>query len=125
MRYAAALLLGWLAAAFSLHAEDAAKPLVARTNQPLDLLLTQAELRSVIRRYEERTGENLTAPLDDEVLVTAPGERAPMRDVAQDVPMGIVAPFWAIANPTQAWRIFVPIPPKGLPQDQRPMPDPR
>jgi hypothetical protein len=24
---------------------------------------------------------------------------------------GIFAPFWAIANPTQAWRIFAPLPP--------------
>lgn len=126
MRHAAVFILGVIAAAGPLHAEDKAGPMVARTNQPLDLLLTQAELRSVIRRYEERTGEILTAPLDDdEVLVTAPGARAPMRDVSQDVPGGIVAPFWAIANPTQAWRIFAPIPPRGLPKDEPPMPDPR
>jgi hypothetical protein len=24
---------------------------------------------------------------------------------------GIFAPFWAVANPTQAWRIFAPLPP--------------
>ncbi len=109
----------------TVRAVDAAEPLVARTNQPLDLLLTQAELRSIIHRYEENTGDILTAPFDNEVLVTAPGEQAPMRELSRDVPRGLASPFWAIANPSQSWRIFMPIPPKGLPQDERPMPDPR
>lgn len=26
------------------------------------------------------------------------------------VPIGILAPFWAIRHPTQAWRIFMPVP---------------
>jgi hypothetical protein len=61
------------------------------------------------------------------VLVIAPGEYAPMRDVSQDVGGGIVAPFWAIMHPKDAWRIFVPIPPKGQPkeEEERPAPDPR
>src|SRR5262245_54125004 len=65
---------------------------------PLNLLLTQSELRSVVRNYEERTGEILTAPIndDDEVVVTAESERAPMRDRSQDVMGGIAAPFWAL-----------------------------
>lgn len=94
---------------------------------PLNLLLTQAELRSVVRSYEERTGEILTSPLGDdaEIVVTAPGERAPMRDRSQDVMGGIAAPFWALAHPKDAWRIFVPIPPKGTRVDDRPAPDPR
>ena len=25
-------------------------------------------------------------------------------------PVGLLAPFWAIRHPTQAWRIFLPIP---------------
>jgi hypothetical protein len=94
--------------------------------QPMNLLLTQAELSAVVRSYEARTGQDFTAlTADDEVLVTAPGVQAPMRDVSQDVGMGIFAPFWAIANPREAWRIFVPIPPKGQPSDSRPAPDPR
>jgi hypothetical protein len=39
--------------------------------------------------------------------------------------VGIAAPFWALANPKDAWRILVPIPPKGSQQDERPAPDPR
>ena len=82
-------------------------------SKPLNLLLTQAELRAFVRNYEIRTGEVLTAPiLEDEVIVIAPGELAPMRDVSQDVAGGIAAPFWAIMHPKDAWRIFVPIPPK-------------
>ena len=120
----AAVMLGPFVTAAA-HGEDAAEPLVARTNQPLDLLLTQAELRSIIHRYEKNTGDIFTAPIDDEVLVTAPGEQAPMREPSRDVPRGVVAPFWAIANPSQSWRIFVPIPPRGLPKDEPPLPDPR
>ncbi len=97
------------------------------THQPLNLLLTQSELIAVVRNYEIRTGEVLTAPTgDEEILVTAPGYRAPMRDPSQDVAGGIVAPFWAIMHPKDAWRIFVPIPPKGRTQEsERPASDPR
>lgn len=94
--------------------------------QPLNLLLTQAELRSVIRNYELRTGESFTDPVaEEEVLVTAPGVQAPMRDPSQDIGQGLFAPFWAIGNPRDAWRIFVPIPPKGPLRDEPPAPDPR
>jgi hypothetical protein len=93
----------------------------------MNLLLTQAELAAVVRNYGARTGQDFTAlTADEEVLVTAPGVQAPMRDVSQDVGMGIFAPFWAIANPREAWRIFVPIPPRGqLASDSPPAPDPR
>lgn len=88
----------------------------------MNLLLTQAELRAVIRSHELRTGESFTDPIvDDEVLVTAPGVQAPMRDPSQDIGQGLFAPFWAVRNPRDAWRIFVPIPPKGLPRDDEPV----
>lgn len=107
--------------------ERPSEPLVARSGQPLDLLLTQSELREFVRNYEAETGQNLTAPIneDDEVVVTAPGERVPMRDVSQDVWPAIAAPFWAILHPKDAWRILVPIPPKGGAKDEPPAPDPR
>lgn len=96
-------------------------------SQPMNLLLTQAELRSVVRNYEVRTGEDHSAPIsDEEILVKAPGLLAPMRDPSQDVGAGIFAPFWAIMNPKDAWRIFVPIPPKGPARESEPpAPDPR
>jgi len=96
--------------------------------KPLDLLLTREELRSIVRNYYEiGTGEILIGPIDEEeVIVTAPAILAPMRDVSQDVWGGIAAPFWAIMNPKDGWRIFVPIPPKGRPQkEEAPAPDPR
>lgn len=94
--------------------------------EPLNLLLTQSELRSVVRGYEDRTGEILTSPVDDdEIVVTAEAERAPIRDRSQAVMGGIMAPFWALAHPKDAWRIFVPIPQKGTRIDERPAPDPR
>ena len=120
----AACLLGWFATGAP-QAQESRAPIVARTNQPLDLLLTQSELRAIIRGYEDRTGDIVTAPIDDEVLVSAPGEQAPMRELSRDVPHGLASPFWAIANPSQSWRIFMPITPKGMPKDERPMPDPR
>ncbi len=96
-------------------------------SKPLNLLLTRAELQAIVRNYEIKTGEVLTAPIDeDEVVVLGPRELAPMRDVSQDVSGGIAAPFWAVMHPKDAWRIFLPIPPKGRPQEsERPAPDPR
>lgn len=94
---------------------DLRQSLVAtsQASKPLNLLLTQAELQLVIRRYEIQTGEVLTGPIEEgEVIVTAPHELAPMRDASQDAWGGIAAPFWAIMHPKDAWRIFLPIPPK-------------
>jgi hypothetical protein len=91
------------------------EPLVAASpsNPSLNLLLTQSELRSIVRRYETEHNVSFDGPAyDDEVVVTATGELAPMRDVARDAWGGIAAPFWAIMNPKDAWRIFAPIPGK-------------
>lgn len=96
-------------------------------SKQLDLLLTRAELLSIVRRHEPNACVTFQCPVDeDEIIVTAPVWLAPMRDVAQDVGGGIVAPFWAIMHPKDAWRILVPIPPKGRPQKvEPPVPDPR
>ncbi len=105
------------------QADDASSP----TSKPLNLLLTREELRAVVRNYEVRTGEDLTGPInEDEVIVRAPAVLAPMRDESRDAWGGIAAPFWAIMHPKDAWRIFVPVPSKGPPQEsERPAPDPR
>ncbi len=110
-------------------ASDLPRPMVATSpaGKPMNLLLTREELRSIVRNYEIRTGEDLTTPIDeDEVFVIGPRELAPMRDVSQDAWGGIAAPFWAIMHPKDAWRIFVPVPPKGRSREaERPAPDPR
>jgi hypothetical protein len=45
----------------------------------------------------------------EEVEVEGQRERTPAR--SPTVWGGIAAPVWAILNPTQAWRIFAPLPP--------------
>jgi hypothetical protein len=85
-----------------------------QVNKELQLLLTRAEILAIVRRH--RTDEEAAAAFKadaDEVLVTAPGNLVPMRDPAQDAWGGIAAPFWAVMNPRDAWRIFLPIPPKS------------
>ena len=108
---------------------DSPRSIVATSpaGSQLNLLLTRAELQAIVRKYEIKTGEVLTSPInEDEVIVTAPHELAPMRDVSQDIPGAIVAPFWAIMHPKDDWRIFVPIPPRERTQEtERPAPDPR
>lgn len=42
--------------------------------------------------------------------VEVEGEREHLKSTP-DVWPGIAAPFWAVLNPTQAWRIFAPLPP--------------
>jgi len=48
----------------------------------------------------------------EEVTVTASEELLPVRDETQEIPGGVAALLWAITHPTQAWRIFLPIPPR-------------
>jgi hypothetical protein len=78
--------------------------------KPLRLTLTQAELRAILAKYEKNSGQSIYGELE-EITVTAPAELLPMRDRTQEAWGGIAAPVWAVLNPTQAWRIFLPIPP--------------
>lgn len=43
--------------------------------------------------------------------VEVEGERIPTPKFTPEIWPGIAAPFWALLHPTQAWRIFGPIPP--------------
>lgn len=78
---------------------------------PLQLTLTQAELQQIVARYYENA-DHAGGDQFEEIFVLAPAELLPMRDIAQEVWGGIAAPLWALRHPTQAWRIFLPIPPK-------------
>jgi hypothetical protein len=78
--------------------------------RPLRLTLTWAELQEVMAGYQIGAGDAADSKLV-EIMVTAPAELLPMRDVTREVWGGIAAPFWAPLHPTQAWRIFLPIPP--------------
>lgn len=77
--------------------------------KPLDLrppdittLLSQAELDRILSRIVEASIE--------EIEVQRERTRSPNLG-SPAVPLGLASPFWAIANPLQAWRIFTPIPP--------------
>jgi hypothetical protein len=77
--------------------------------KPLDLrppdvtkLYSPAELRRLLGRTE-RTIEEI------EVRGARPGEAVYPQTPA--VWQGLGAPVWALLNPTQAWRIFAPLPP--------------
>jgi hypothetical protein len=80
-------------------------------NRPLRLTLSEAELLSIIARHQPGTINAVESQLE-EILVTAPTDLLPMRDTSQEVWGGIAAPVWALLHPTQAWRIFLPIPPE-------------
>lgn len=72
--------------------------------KPLDLRI--GDLRKYMTPEEFRA---LSAPPDESntVVVKADAPLLPMKSQL-DVPGGIAAPFWALAHPTQAWRLFLP-----------------
>ena len=72
--------------------------------KPLDLRI--GSIRSYMTPEEFRA---LSDPPDEAntVIVTADAPLLPMKSEL-DVPGGILAPFWALAHPTKAWRIFLP-----------------
>ena len=82
----------------------------------MNFLLTRDELRAIADRYVWVEPEPEPVNETEQVTVKAPGYLAPMRDPSQDVMGGIAAPFWALAHPKDAWRIFLPIPPKDNPR---------
>jgi len=86
-------------------------PAPAGPFKPLDLTLTPAEIHAILGRYPGDAGDGAHSAFDD-VMVTAATELQPMRDPVHEVWGGIGAPVWALLHPTQAWRIFLPIPPK-------------
>ena len=91
--------------------DDNIAPIVTNPILPLSLKLTADQVQLLIKKYRPDI-ELLDADVDDQIIVTAPNELIPMRDMPREIWGGIAAPFWAIAHPTQAWRIFLPIPPR-------------
>jgi hypothetical protein len=72
--------------------------------KPLDLRVGD------IRKYmtpEEFQALSVQPDESNTVLVQANVPLLPMKSDL-DVPGGIMAPFWALAHPTQAWRLFLP-----------------
>jgi hypothetical protein len=91
----------------------AIQPGTAPSKPKLYLKLSAHELDSIIRNHRTTMiASNSSESELEEVVVTAPNELLPMRSPTRDIWGGLAAPFWAIAHPTQAWRIFLPIPPE-------------
>ncbi len=82
--------------------------------RPLQFPLTSAEIQAAIKAiYAERGSDPAYTGADlEEVTVTASEELLPMRDETQEIPGGVAALLWAIANSMQSWRILLPIPPR-------------
>ena len=67
----------------------------------------------ITRLYTPRQLERLIAKMESENIeeIEVEGARVPPPTFTPRVWPGIAAPFWALFHPTQAWRIFGPIPP--------------
>lgn len=104
--FVAAILISQAAAAEDLTAAAPAASAVANPTKQLDLrapdvthLFTQDQINHVLAAtFRENIEE-----------VEVEGERN-IPTTPQAWP-GLLAPFWAMAHPTQAWRIFAPLPP--------------
>jgi len=83
------------------------KPLwLPRTRSDWDSIASKARLTAT------GPGSGLDGQLE-EITVTAPAELLPMNENIYDGMWGgLLAPVWALMHPTQAWRIFLPIPPE-------------
>jgi hypothetical protein len=80
---------------------------VATPRKPLDL--RAPDINTLVSAEElERLLKGSVDSDADEVKVEGARDLRP-----PDTPVvwpGLLAPFWALANPTQAWRIFAPLP---------------
>jgi len=90
-------------------AEPALTELEPARATPLRFTLSEEELQSIVDRYQASHDSGTDGQLE-EILVTAPVQLLPMHDSTQEVWGGLAAPVWALLHPTQAWRIFLPIP---------------
>jgi len=92
-------------------AADVAAAAEPRIN-PLWLPQTQSDWDEMVAVARVSPARTANASVDgfEEVVVTAPEDLLPMPGVYEQIWPGILAPFWAVLHPTQAWRIFAPIP---------------
>ena len=91
----------------AVRADDEA-PVDALQTKPLDL-----RPPDITKLYTPRQLDRLIAKMEAENIeeIEVEGARVPAPTFTPRVWPGIAAPFWALLHPTQAWRIFAPIPP--------------
>jgi hypothetical protein len=106
--FAVAFFFGTAAADQQKSAAPAAQPAVSK---PLDLrapdifdIFTPEQITVILARTFDRNIEG----------VEVEGERVIERSATPRVWSGLGSPFWALAHPTQAWRIFAPLPPDQI-----------
>lgn len=92
--------------------QTAAKPIAAADMQRTALNLRAPDITRLFSQEElQRVLAKTINPDIEEVEVEgARGRGAPPPDTPTVWP-GILAPFWAVTHPTQAWRILAPLPP--------------
>ena len=90
----------------AVRADD--KAAAAPPPKPLDL-----RPPDITKLYTPRQLDRLIAKMEAENIEESEveGARVPPPTFTPRVWPGIAAPFWALFHPTQAWRIFAPIPP--------------
>jgi hypothetical protein len=83
-----------------------------RTVQPLWLPQSRSDWEEMVAVARVNPARTADASVDgfEEVVVTAPEDLLPMPGVYDQMWGGILAPVWAVLHPTQAWRIFLPVP---------------
>jgi hypothetical protein len=102
------LLAAGLALSYAdVHADDQASA-AAPPPKPLDL-----RPPNITNLYTPRQLDRLIAKMEAENIeeIEVEGARIPPPTFTPQIWPGIAAPFWALFHPTQAWRIFAPIPP--------------
>jgi hypothetical protein len=80
-------------------------PATKPVTKPLDLRI--GDVRKYMTPNEFRAVINAPDAEQNTVIVEGSRELPPSKS-DRPVPGGIIAPFWALANPLQSWRIFVP-----------------
>ena len=103
-------------------AATASSPAASTPPKPLDLRL--GDIRRYITPEDYRALMGAPAMEANTVIVQADAPLLPVKS-SQPIPGGIMAPFWALAHPTQAWRLLVPDlkrPPDGPTEDKVPPP---
>lgn len=108
MIVAVAMLAGARIAVADLPTSAVADSPVQRQVKPLDL-----RAPAIAKLYTPGQIETLLAKMERDRLEVIEVERTRERlpSATPEVWGGIAAPFWALLHPTQAWRVFAPLPP--------------
>jgi len=78
------------------------------TFSPAPLKLHVGDVRQYMMPSEFAAAVNAPDTENDTVVVEGSRQKLLPLKSMQPVAPGIIAPFWAVAHPTQAWRILVP-----------------